>query len=362
MRTLSFVSGGYIDPSQRGTSRDDLVHVVDWTPTFLSIANINLTYVERDILNISYNTTYDSNPNNYTTFDGYDFSQSLLYNITSNLTSTRQVVPLNMASYSECDNGRNDIALVFRSTLSNKKLYKYMYLGYSLGENVGYCNITELDNGKYETQYFDFNSYDQVESLFDLDDDIGETTNIVRRETILNEAKEHVYNFLNSSMYIEFLRCLGSYLMNDTYPVTINYNDNNVLFFSWLVDFDSWKNNMTAACNQNINDWARMIYFNRFNDSYSTITSTSPATNNSNQFDSNTTTTGPGSNNNNKDSSFVTIIVVLTLFCILVAIVLFVQILRKNKSNQQVEDFEKIHVKVTKTGDNAKITTSNVSS
>lgn len=274
IRTITFVSGGYIEPSQRGTSRDDLVHIVDWTPTFLSIANINLTYVGTDILKIAYNTTYDSNPNNYTTFDGYDLAQSLLYNITSNLTSTRQVVPLNIASYSECDDGRNDIALVFRSSLGSKQLYKYMYLGSGLGDNVGYCNITELDDGKYETEYIDYNSYNEVESLFDLDGDTGETTNVARRASILSEAREHVFGFLNSSMYIEFLRCLGSYSMTDTYPVTINNgvggdDDNDVLFFSWLVDFDSWKNNMTDACNRDLNDWAKMIYFNRFNDSSS---------------------------------------------------------------------------------------------
>ena len=51
VKTISLVSGGYVDYCQRGTKRDEFMHASDWTPTLMSVAGIGHDSKYRDNYN-----------------------------------------------------------------------------------------------------------------------------------------------------------------------------------------------------------------------------------------------------------------------------------------------------------------------
>ena len=220
VKTLAFVSGGYVPQHQRGTTRYELMHGSDWTPTLLGIAGLDMNVIDEKINNRintitsnnevsskrqnntihNFNSDNDGNKNNdvqgssvmeknknkqqkkgvgadFVSFDGFDLSNWLLYGDSND--NPRSSVGL---SINEWDSG-NNIAVVYISEVTGH-LYKFMKLTSAAGI-VPWCVFCP---GTHETNWEPYacqiDGYEQNSNiLYDLTLDFNETTNLVDQET-----------------------------------------------------------------------------------------------------------------------------------------------------------------------------------
>ena len=193
-RILTFVGGGKIDDSQRGSVLDGLISNVDWFPTILSFAQLipkESTHVRFDL---EYNDNYDQDKTNKLTLelDGYNMHNYLLgystqpirdhilFHIKPKLDDTNYWLNDNEISNYRL-NDMDEIAIIFYD--ENGYLWKYFDVTMSKNEigdpkiNTGWC---ELNDGKYSVYSDEYSAVSY--GLFELTNDISERLNYFQND------------------------------------------------------------------------------------------------------------------------------------------------------------------------------------
>ena len=203
---ITFVGGGYVPSTQRGTERDGLMHGSDWLPTIIGLATssssssrspsktksimasepVNIETISNDLQDRLYIPVakrvalkIENNTDNYSkylvreSFDGIDLSQWLLYGDsndnprTSLGLSVNSLYPLN-----------NSVSIVFESELTDHR-YKFIYLTEAKTHSSEYCAFCHNYGSNIEERCEINDPISDVEMLFDLTIDGNETTNLI---------------------------------------------------------------------------------------------------------------------------------------------------------------------------------------
>ena len=218
VHVLTFVGGGYVPQSQRGTSRDELIHGSDWLPTIIGLTNTaSIETISNDLKMRLYTPIAkqvaikkENTTDNYLkylvgeSFDGIDLSQWLLSGDRNDNPRTNVGLSINSLS-----SFNNSVAIVFESDLTGHR-YKFIYLAEISRQNAGYCTFCyhERTGVKYRCEISD--TTEDVEFIFDLTIDFNETTNLL---TNISQTKNlHLEN--NNETYKFEIKHLADYKKN----------------------------------------------------------------------------------------------------------------------------------------------------
>ena len=297
IKTLAVVGGGYIlntcdinniDKLSTGITRhtrSGLMHSVDWVPTLLSIAGIDVDYVDERLKNTLYYPLYrdyylpglsstereeiedGQEEYSYSSFDGYDLSKWLIYGDEND--NPRQHVALSIVEWTalDVDTGVGDlpsIAIVFKSDLTGNtyKLIKSPQLEITgittfIQDRCEYC-INETTGERYRCiEIVDFTTSIVIH---DLTFDKSETYNLYQiYDTYADSYRETEYNEFDNRIKLTNIK---DYYNN--FKMTIYIISNLLSQAESIVDGYSshWMYNQFSDCANEMDEPGFALHFN----------------------------------------------------------------------------------------------------
>jgi len=242
-RVHTFVGGGYIPDSERGSVRGGLFSNVDWLPTILSFADV----IPHEYKAISWNNDLISNKDIPFTFDGYNqyeyimdgdstpVRDHIIFQLRPQLDDNSNYVDdvqfqtnlLKIHTTEEDDNTKmlellnlEEIALVFYD--ENGKLWKYFNAEESTNEignvekNCNWCIMSDSTTTDNENEIYSYttNNDSITQALYDLTNDESETYNY--------------YNNMNEKEYTTLLNIIAK---NAAKYFDASYSDSSIYLY-----------------------------------------------------------------------------------------------------------------------------------